>query len=72
MSFLGSIVVRCKDTFLGYRGSYDTALNWMTKNEAGLAFGYSYVDFHFRCSCIPYEYGLSLLYKGKWRILKSV
>ncbi|XP_043591019.1 voltage-dependent anion-selective channel protein 3-like [Bombus pyrosoma] len=35
----------------------------MTKNDLGLAFSYQDVGFHFRCTSIPYEYGLSLLYK---------
>ncbi|RLU21438.1 hypothetical protein DMN91_005811 [Ooceraea biroi] len=62
-SLLGSFVVRCRDLFVGYRGGYDTALNKMTKNDIGLAYGCADVDFHFRCTCIPHEYGLSVLYK---------
>lgn len=64
-NFLGSIVVKWKDLFVGYRAGYDTASSKVTKNDVGLAFGYSDVDFHFRCTHIPCEYGLSVMYKGK-------
>lgn len=64
-SLLGTVVVRCRDLFLGYRAGYDTALKKMTKNDVGIGYGCTDVDFHLRCTRIPHEYGLSVLYKGK-------
>lgn len=63
-SLLGSIVVRCRDLFLGYCAGYETATSKITKNDIGLAYYCPDVDFHFRCTNIPSEYGLSVLYKG--------
>ncbi|XP_072743165.1 non-selective voltage-gated ion channel VDAC2-like [Anoplolepis gracilipes] len=62
-SLLGTIVVKCRDLLLGYRAGYDTALNKVTKNDVGLVYACPDVDLHFRCTCIPYEYGLSVWYK---------
>nr|XP_012232353.1 PREDICTED: voltage-dependent anion-selective channel protein 2-like [Linepithema humile] len=64
-SLLGSVVVKCRDLFLGYQAGYDTALKKMTTNDVGLVYGCTDVDFHFRCACIPHEYGLSVSYKVK-------
>ncbi|XP_020286047.1 voltage-dependent anion-selective channel protein 2-like [Pseudomyrmex gracilis] len=62
-SLLGSVVVRCRDLFLGYCAGYDTGTSKITKNDIGLAYYCPDVDFHFRCTNIPSEYGLSVLYK---------
>ena len=68
-NFLGSMVVKCRDLLLGYQGGYDTASNKITKNDIGVAYGFPDFDLHFRCTCIPHVYGLSVLYKGKsWKI----
>lgn len=66
-SLLGSVVVRCRDLFLGYCAGYDTGTSKITKNDIGLAYYCPDVDFHFRCTNIPSEYGLSVLYKGRVR-----
>ncbi|XP_070172292.1 voltage-dependent anion-selective channel protein 2-like [Polyergus mexicanus] len=62
-NLLGTVVVKCKDLLLGCRAGYDTALNKVTKNDVGLVYGCPDVDLHFRCTCIPHEYGLSVWYK---------
>ena len=64
VDILGSIVTAVKGLLIGYQGGYNTETNKMTRNDLGLAFSYQDVGFHFRCTSIPYEYGLSLLYKG--------
>ncbi|KAK1132237.1 hypothetical protein K0M31_016359 [Melipona bicolor] len=63
VDILGSVVTAVKGLLIGYQGGYNTETNKMTKNDLGLAFSYQDVGFHFRCTSIPYEYGLSLLYK---------
>lgn len=62
-NMIGSFVVKCRDLCLGYRAAYDSALNKMTMNDLGVAYDYANLGFHFRS--IPFEYGLSLWYKGK-------
>ncbi|KAG7200263.1 hypothetical protein KM043_017732 [Ampulex compressa] len=62
-NILGAVVVAFKSLFIGYQGGYSTTTDKMTKNDVGLAFNYRDVGFHFRCTSIPNEYGLSLLYK---------
>jgi len=69
---LGTIVVKCRDLLLGYRAGYDTAVNKVTKNDIGLVYGCSDVDLHFRCTCIPHEYGLSVWCKGKRGIRNTI
>jgi len=64
-SFVGSVVVKAWDFLAGYRAGYDTATNKMTNNDLGMIYSYANFDFHFRCTDIPYEYGMSLMYKGK-------
>jgi len=64
-SLLGSVVVKCRDLLLGYQGGYDATSNRVTKNDVGIAYGCADIDLHLRCTCIPYVYGLSVLYKGK-------
>ncbi|KAF3424894.1 hypothetical protein E2986_05723 [Frieseomelitta varia] len=63
VDILGSVVTAVKGLLIGYQGGYNTETSKMTKNDLGLAFSYQDVGFHFRCTSIPYEYGLSLLYK---------
>ncbi|CAK9823809.1 Voltage-dependent anion-selective channel [Anthophora retusa] len=63
VNVLGSIVTAVKGLLIGYQGGYSSESNKMTVNDVGLAFNYRDVGFHFRCTSIPYEYGLSLLYK---------
>jgi hypothetical protein len=64
-SFVGSVVVKAWHFIAGYRGGYDTATNKMTNNDFGIICDFANFDFHFRCTDIPYEYGMSLTYKGK-------
>lgn len=67
VGLLGSVVLKFRDLFLGYQGGYDTASRRVTKNDVGVAYDcISGVDLHFRCTCIPHVYGLSVLYRGKW------
>ncbi|XP_017758547.1 PREDICTED: voltage-dependent anion-selective channel protein 1-like [Eufriesea mexicana] len=62
VNILGSIVTAVKGLLIGYQGGYNSQTKRMT-NDVGVAFSYQDVGFHFRCTSIPYEYGLSLLYK---------
>ncbi|XP_011699625.1 PREDICTED: voltage-dependent anion-selective channel protein 2-like [Wasmannia auropunctata] len=64
-SLLGSMVVKCWDLLLGYQAGYDMATNKVTKNDIGVGYGYADIDLHFRCTCIPYVYGLSVWYKAR-------
>ncbi|KYQ53384.1 Voltage-dependent anion-selective channel protein 2 [Trachymyrmex zeteki] len=64
-NLLGSVVVKCRDLLLGYQGGYDTASNRITKNDVGVAYSCPDIDLHFRCTCIPHVYGLSVLYKAR-------
>ncbi|KOC60325.1 Voltage-dependent anion-selective channel [Habropoda laboriosa] len=63
VNVLGSIVTAVKGLLIGYQGGYNSETNKMTTNDVGLAFNYRDVGFHFRCTSIPHEYGLSLLYR---------
>ncbi|XP_077267913.1 non-selective voltage-gated ion channel VDAC2-like [Temnothorax americanus] len=64
-SLLGSVVLKCRDLLLGYQGGYDATSNRVTKNDVGVAYGCADIDLHLRCTCIPYVYGLSVLYKAR-------
>ncbi|XP_018396815.1 PREDICTED: voltage-dependent anion-selective channel protein 2-like [Cyphomyrmex costatus] len=64
-NLLGSVVVKCRDLLLGYQGGYDTVSNRITKNDVGVVYGCPDIDLHFRCTCIPHVYGLSVLYKAR-------
>lgn len=58
-------MLRCRDLLLGYQGAYDATTNRVTKNDVGVVYGCTDIDLHFRCTCIPHVYGLSIFYKGK-------
>ncbi|XP_012339028.1 voltage-dependent anion-selective channel protein 1-like [Apis florea] len=60
---LGSVVAAIKGFLIGYQGGYNSGTNKMTKNDLSMAFDYQDFGFYFRCTSIPYEYGLSLMYK---------
>ncbi|KAG5327723.1 VDAC2 protein, partial [Pseudoatta argentina] len=60
---LGSVVLKCRDLLLGCQGGYDMVSNKITKNDVGVAYSCPDIDLHFRCTSIPYVYGLSVLYK---------
>ncbi|XP_066601873.1 voltage-dependent anion-selective channel-like [Prorops nasuta] len=62
-NILGSMVIALRDVFVGYRIGYNATLDKITKNDFGLAFDCQDVGVHFRCTSIPDEYGLSLLYR---------
>ncbi|XP_011879847.1 PREDICTED: voltage-dependent anion-selective channel protein 2-like [Vollenhovia emeryi] len=64
-SWLGSVVVKCRDLLLGYQGGYDAATSRVTRNDVGVAYGCADIDLHLRCTCIPRVYGLSVLYKAR-------
>lgn len=70
-SLLGSVVLKCRDLFLGYQAGYDAVSNRVTKNDVGVAYGCADIDLHFRCTCIPHVYGLSVLYRGKRRRIRD-
>ncbi|CAL7943761.1 unnamed protein product [Xylocopa violacea] len=63
VNVLGSMVTAIKGLLIGYQGGYSSETNKMTKNDIGVEFSYQDVGFHFRCTSIPHEFGLSLLYK---------
>ncbi|XP_033220607.1 voltage-dependent anion-selective channel protein 2-like [Belonocnema kinseyi] len=59
-SGVADFVYKYKDVFFGYQTGYDSSRNLFTHNNLGVSFNVKDIGYHFRCTSIPNEYGLSV------------